>query len=646
MEEKQPQNTIRESADKRDIYRGFIEACRDKLLLAQMIRQQPAQYRTPEQNERLFGQTAKDYEHSPANPEYLHALGFKDADLLSVIYLQFERSLRNVLLQRPIFTWNKGEMLVALEEYFRDFDRERLQSAYDREHSATQASCEESRMLERSFVNNAYRQVLAAANGANLDFLCGYGVYVTPLEKEMCRFWFSLPEETLNALAEHIVGAFFHGFQSQSRSIAGRTVVRMVYAVGQEALAKKVVKAFGRRGMDVVVLKPSSIGYGAQYLADHRGDRMAFRDPECYLGQASAYRQAADRFEGQIVKTCGFVRIGTFGDKPCPASPAPHAFRADSEARRLYRKQMNEERAVEGGLLRPDTLSFCSVVFPDMRVGDKFREIFDAFVRLNTEESEPFERVQEELIDLLDPCEYVHMKGMNGNETDLVVRLRPLENKERETNFLNCGGDLNVPHGEIFTTPRLSGTKGLLHVRRVFLKGYGYTDLKLRFEDGEVAEYGCGNFDDEEENRRYVWENLLNMADRAPMGEMAIGTNTLAYHLAKKYDLFERLPILVAEKTGPHVAVGDPCFARGEDSPVYNLLGGREMVARDNERTRRRHENADCYVNFHTDITIPYGEMGLLEGIRPDGGRVEIIRDGLFVPAAAERLNAYLREEI
>ena len=48
-------------------------------------------------------------------------------------------------------------------------------------------------------------------------------------------------------------------------------------------------------------------------------------------------------------------------------------------------------------------------------------------------------------------------------------------------------------------------------------------------------------------------------------------------------------------------------------------------------------------MNFHTDITIPYEEMGLLEGVKPDGSTVAIICGGRFVPEAAQKLNDYLR---
>ena len=53
-------------------------------------------------------------------------------------------------------------------------------------------------------------------------------------------------------------------------------------------------------------------------------------------------------------------------------------------------------------------------------------------------------------------------------------------NPEKETNFENCVADVNIPVGEVFTSPQLAGTEGVLHVSRVFLNELEYRDLSLR----------------------------------------------------------------------------------------------------------------------------------------------------------------------
>lgn len=113
----------------------------------------------------------------------------------------------------------------------------------------------------------------------------------------------------------------------------------------------------------------------------------------------------------------------------------------------------------------------------------------------------------------------------------------------------------------------------------VYLNGLCYKDLKITFKDGMVDDYECANFPDKEDGRKFIKENLLYNRETLPMGECAIGTNTTAYVMAAKYGIMEKLPILIAEKMGPHIAIGDTCYSYCEDVRVYNP-DGKEIVAK------------------------------------------------------------------
>ena len=109
--------------------------------------------------------------------------------------------------------------------------------------------------------------------------------------------------------------------------------------------------------------------------------------------------------------------------------------------------------------------------------------------------------------------------------------------------------------------------------------------------------------------------------------------------MAQKYDIGAKLPILIAEKMGPHFAVGDTCYSHAEDVKVYNP-DGKEIIARENEVSAKRNEDrAAAYFNCHTDITIPYHELGELSAVRADGSREVLIKNGRFVVAGCEELN-------
>ena len=112
--------------------------------------------------------------------------------------------------------------------------------------------------------------------------------------------------------------------------------------------------------------------------------------------------------------------------------------------------------------------------------------------------------------------------------------------------------------------------------------------------------------------------------------------------MAQKYGIMDKFPILIAEKTGPHFAVGDTCYSWSEDSAVYNP-DGKEIIARDNEISLLRKEDVSkAYFGCHTDITIPYSELGDITAVCSDGRKLPLIQSGRFVAAGTEKLNEEL----
>ena len=225
----------------------------------------------------------------------------------------------------------------------------------------------------------------------------------------------------------------------------------------------------------------------------------------------------------------------------------------------------------------------------------------------------------------------------------MKISLHELKNPDRETNFENCVADVNIPVGEVFTSPVLAATDGILHVTRVFLNELEFKDIWLKFADGMIVDYGCANFLSEEENRKYIKDNVLFHHGTLPLGEFAIGTNTTAYVTARRYGIEAKMPILIAEKTAPHFAVGDTCYSHAENVRVYNQ-DGKEIIAKDNEVSALRDTDVSkAYFQCHTDITIPYDELGELAVQTHSGDKIVIIQNGRFVLEGCEELNKAFR---
>ena len=114
--------------------------------------------------------------------------------------------------------------------------------------------------------------------------------------------------------------------------------------------------------------------------------------------------------------------------------------------------------------------------------------------------------------------------------------------------------------------------------------------------------------------------------------------------MANKYDIVYKLPILIVEKMGPHFAVGDTCYSHSEENRLYNP-DGKEIVAKDNECSILRKESEEkAYFNCHTDITIPYEEIGSITSVHKDGTEVVVMENGRFVLPGTEELNRSLEK--
>lgn len=502
-------------------------------------------------------------------------------------------------------------------------------------------------------------RILMDSDLSDTSFLYRYGEYITEDEVRTAQFLNTLPADEISKMADAFSRGYHDGFVLGGKPIGKKSTVSLIYHVGFERVLRQAVRNLMKMG-----LRPTISRYGVsavtgtsrhqgisgavpnpQYDYDHREDdalfldrRFAERKLEVIESSYGEFSELAHRYGGPAV-------LETFGEDPFSPESCPEALRYSEEQEKIAVKLRSDAARITYEYIYGQERSFTIMSFPSPKIDEKrYEEIFRETMKVNTLDTDLYGRIQSTMIDALDRGTHVRILGKGDNKTDLTVRLYPLDDPAKETIFENCLADVNIPAGEVFTTPVLKGTEGLLHVSEVYLSGLRFTDLKLRFEDGCVTDYSCANFEDEAENRKYIEDNILFHHKTLPMGEFAIGTNTTAYAMIKKYGIAPRMDILIAEKTGPHFAVGDTCYSWDEDNETFNP-DGKKIVARENDFSRLRREDiSKAYFNCHTDITIPYEELGLIEVLGEDGYHADIIRDGRFVLPGTGALNAPLDE--
>ena len=436
-----------------------------------------------------------------------------------------------------------------------------------------------------------------------------------------------------------------------------KKTVNIRYSIGQERMVKYAIDMFRSNGLEPIIFRyPVSrinrkltirTGYVAtpankQYEYDHRMDEAIFYDRAFMERKLEVIADTYEKNKELAIIYAGPAVIETFGENPFNPVIKESTIKLSDKQQKMSVEYTGKSAEITNKYIPRDKYSFTIIAYPIPEIGDNFEEIFAEIVKVNTLDNELYKSIQQSIIDELDKATYVHVVGKAHNKTDIKVVLHHI-NQEKETNFENCLADVNIPVGEVFTSPVLTGTDGVLNVSQVYLNELKYTDLLIEFENGKIKSYSCKNFDDEDKNKAFIKENLMFNHETLPIGEFAIGTNTTAYVMAHKYDILYKLPILIVEKMGPHFAVGDTCYSYSEDSRLYNP-DGKEIVAKDNEcsllrKSENQEEKSKAYFNCHTDITIPYEEIGGIYSVHSDGTKVAIIENGRFVLSGTDKLN-------
>lgn len=608
--------------------------------------------RLKELNKSLFEEIySENYEESFANPEYaVKTLGEEYGKILCYIYTKNRGMIRNVYMGRLEEVVLQMELFTQIYNYFEDVEQLEYDNVYETVYSYEKDNTEiftDLMIEDRINPDNKFAVDIVMNSDLNdLRYLYKYGEHVGFNELKMAEFLNSLSQEEIDRLAKVYTEGYRIGFINTGKDISKKGTVDIRYSLGFERIIRSAIFNFKKMGLEPVIYQ---VGYtttspNRQYAYDHRYDDALYLDKAYIKRKLEVSRHAYESRKQLARKMAGPAVIEIFGETPFEPENKKQAYALSEEQQKLKSEYITEYQTMVQEYIKGDERSFTIIAFPIPEFGDDFEQMFKETVKINTLDSEIYGKVQQNIIDALDQAEYVKVLGKGDNKTNMKVQMHDLKNPLKETNFENCLADVNIPLGEVFTSPKLKGTEGILHVSQVYLNDLKYNDLQITFEDGKIKDYTCKNFDTEEENKKFIKQNVMFNHETLPIGEFAIGTNTTAYMVAKKYHVVYKLPILIVEKMGPHFAVGDTCYSFEEDIKTYNP-DGKEIVARENEVSAlRKTDIKKAYFGCHTDITMPYDELGEITAVRKDGSEITIIKDGRFVLEGTELLNEPLEE--
>ncbi len=604
----------------------------------------------------------ENYENSFGNPRYAvkklgkvgKLLSFLYAEIRGMIVYAYECRLFDITIYLELFIEVYNYFEEADDYTYKDVKRAIYDFISDYTGDIIEYRIRELIDSQLSFVND----IIHNWDLKDLRYLYQFGEYIGENELKTAEFLNSLTEEEVKAMAFTYTEGYRRGFEAARIDLRKKRTVNIRYNIGFERMLYYAVEYFAEMGLKPVIYRAAvntvnkkqhlkigfhSTGPNKQYDYDHRFDNGLYLDKAYNERKLSGLKKAYEKYKNESALYAGPAVIQVFGEKNFAPENKAEVIKLDKRQQKLYVMYNRASNLITNEYIKGEETSFTIIAYPIPEIGEQFKDIFKETVKVNSLDNQTYKEIQQSIIDVLDQGEYVKILGRGKNRTDLKVMLYELKDPGTETIFENCTADVNIPVGEVFTSPKLTGTEGTLHVTQVYLNELEYIDLALQFEDGKIRSYTCRNFTSEDENKQFVKENLMYNQETLPLGEFAIGTNTTAYVMAQKYKIGDKLPILIAEKTGPHFAVGDTCYQMSEDLNLYNP-DGKLIVAKDNEISILRKTDMDkAYFNCHTDITIPYDELGEITVYKKNGETITIIKDGRFILPGTEKLNEAFR---
>ena len=418
------------------------------------------------------------YDTSYANPAYaVERFGEKTGQYLCWFYTKcreaiipaYEKELYEVTIRMELFlqavtvlqTEEDTERCLKETMYYfvHDYDEERMETNIRR------MLCPEKSLVYDIVMNSDLKDP---------TYLYRYGDHITENEKRMSEFLSGLPVETLTEMASTYIEGFRKGFEIAGIDLSKKKAVQIRYNIGFEPMVRQAVYQFEKMGLKPIFSRRNGVSCTSpnrQLPYDHRYDDALFLNKALTQQRLKYAEKIYERYKEEAALYAGPAVIEVFGEKLFVPETKKESPSYNKEQEKLSVEYTRDFSLIQNRYIPQDSYSFTIIAYPIPDIGERFEEIFRATVEVNTLDMQKYQKIQQALIDALDQGEYVSVTGRDGNRTDLKVMLHPLQDPQKQTNFENCLADVNIPVGEVFTSPQLTGTEGILHVTQVYLNG-------------------------------------------------------------------------------------------------------------------------------------------------------------------------------
>ena len=437
------------------------------------------------------------YETSYGNPAFaVRALGETHGRSLCCLYRELGNAVVWVYEDRLLGLTAAMELYLEL---YAMFEEETLPSAqyvkesiywYVSDYAEERQEYQVREIVDPSL--HFVKDIVMESDLTDLRYLYQYGEYITENEKGTARFLNTFSQEEIDAMARTYTEGFRKCFLVARKDLSKKKTVSIRFHIGFERMIRAAILQFREMGLEPVISRGARRTWVAgasankQYDYDHRNDEALYLNEDLVKRRLRAMQVKYDEYKELADGYAGPAVVETFGEVPFEPVNKKQALHLNERQQKLRVGFQNEAGQIVNRYIKDDEYGYTIIAYPMPEIDPRYEKIFCEIVKINTLDYEKYQRIQQYLIDALDEGVSVHVLGKGENRTDLRVMLHHLNDPAKETNFENCVADCNIPVGEVFTSPSLTGTTGVLHVTGVYLNELYYRDLCLTLTDGTV----------------------------------------------------------------------------------------------------------------------------------------------------------------
>ena len=347
---------------------------------------------------------AENYEESYCNPAYAVKVLGKEygaflsalrAELRSLIAYAYEKNIYNMVIRMELFLEIYGWFAMEKEPVLKELQESFASFAFDYQEEFMEEAVISSFTTENTFA----KDIVCNADLSTPDYLYGYGEYISENEKKMSAYMASLPEETIQLIADTFTEGYRKGFEATGKDISIKKTVNIRYFIGFERVVRAAIANFKKIGLETIINRsqPSfflgrnvqkvgcySTQPNKQFECDHEFDKVLYfnsmfvtRKLECYKAALEKYKTAASVFGGPAV-------IEDFGELPFSPVEKEESYRLSPQERKLAVEYAGKAGMLLNQYVKGEERSFTIIAFPIPAIGEQFEAIFDETIKLNT----------------------------------------------------------------------------------------------------------------------------------------------------------------------------------------------------------------------------------------------------------------------